>query len=112
MIKKSLGLVGLFILLVFSVGAGFAVIKDLHNSPESIVKVGESITVPEGAEVKSAVSVGGAVTVFGHVVDDVVAVGGPIFLKDSATVGGDVVAIGGKVMREPGAIAKGDIVEV
>ena len=112
MIKKSLGLIVAIIFLIFAVGAGFAVIKGLNNSPESVVKVGESITIPEGAEVKSAVSVGGSVTVYGHVIDDVVAVGGPIYLKDSASVGGDAVTIGGKIMREAGAITKGDIVEV
>lgn len=112
MTRKVMGV--LLVLTIFSlvVSAGFALIKGLERSKQSIIKIGESITVPEGAEIKSAVTVGGSVTVYGQVLDDVVAVGGAIYLKDSAIVGGDIVAIGGKVMREPGAIVKGDIVEV
>ncbi|MGB9612831.1 MAG: hypothetical protein ACPL4K_01460 [Candidatus Margulisiibacteriota bacterium] len=107
--------VSIFLILVFItlvVSAGFAVIKGLERGKQSLIKIGESITIPEGAQVKSVVAVGGSITVYGEVLDDVVVVGGSIYLKDSAIVGGDVVAVGGKVMKEPGAIAKGDIVEV
>lgn len=99
-------------LLVTVAAAGFAIVKGLEKSKQSLIKIGESITVPEGAEVKSVIVVGGSVTVYGQVLDDVVAVGGSIYLKDSAVVGGDSVAVGGKVMKEPGAIARGDVVEV
>ena len=112
MYKRILGPLLVVVILVFSVSACFAVIKGLEKSKQSLVKVGESVIVPEGAEVKSTVSVGGSVTVYGTVLEDVVAVGGSVFLKDSAQVGGDIVAVGGKVMKEPGAITKGDIIEV
>jgi len=106
----SLGLV--LVLILFVVSAGFAVIKGLEKGKQSLIKVGESITIPEGAEIRSAVAIGGSVTVYGQVLEDVVAVGGSVYLKDSAVVGGDVVAVGGKIMKEPGAITKGDLVEV
>lgn len=112
MSKKMLGSLLVLALLVSAVTAGFAVIKGLEGGKQSLIKIGESITIPEGAEVKTAVSVGGSITVYGQVLEDVVAVGGSVFLKDSAMVGGDVVVIGGKIMKEPGAITKGDIVEV
>lgn len=112
MLKKFFAPLMVLLLLVLVAASGFAVIKGLEKEIQSLVKVGESITVPEGAEVKSAVSVGGSVTVYGQVDKDVVAVGGSVYLKDSAMVGGDVVAVGGKIMREPGAIVKGDTVEV
>lgn len=113
MLKKvvvSLLAVGL---LAFAVSTGFAIVKGLEETKQSsLVKVGESVTVPQGAEIKSVVVVGGSVTVYGQVIEDVVAVGGSVFLKDSAVIGGDVVAVGGKVMKEAGAIARGDTVEV
>lgn len=112
MLKKVLVTLLVLVLVFFAVFAGFAIIKGLEKGKQSLVKIGESITIPEGAEIRSAVSVGGSITVYGQVLEDVVAVGGSVFLKDSAVVGGDVVAVGGKVMKEPGAITKGDIVEV
>lgn len=112
MLRKVFGSLLVIVLLVFAVSAGFAVVKGIEKDKQAVVRVGESITIPEGAEVKSAVCVGGSITVYGRVIDDVVSVGGSVFLKDSAVVGGDVVAVGGKVLKEPGAISKGDVVEV
>ncbi|MCU0641070.1 MAG: hypothetical protein MUC35_03155 [Candidatus Margulisbacteria bacterium] len=112
MLRKIFGSLLVIFLLVTFAATAFALVKGLENDKQSIVRVGDSVVVPQGAEVKSAVSVGGSVTVYGKVAEDVVSVGGSVFLKDTATVGGDVVSVGGKVMKEPGAISKGDIVEV
>ena len=112
MLKKILGSLLVLVFLVFAVSAGYAVIKGFEGSTQSLVKVGESVTVPEGAEVRAVVAVGGSVTIYGHVVEDVVSVGGSVFLKDTAVVGGDVVSVGGKVIKEPGAVTKGEVVEV
>ncbi|MDD4178478.1 MAG: hypothetical protein PHH14_00295 [Candidatus Margulisbacteria bacterium] len=101
----------ILLLVVFGVSA-FALVKGLSKDKQAMVKVGESVTIPEGAEVKSVVCVGGSVTIYGTIDEDVVCVGGSIFLKDSAIVEGAAVSVGGKVMKEPGAITKGDIVEV
>lgn len=109
MLKKILALV---LVLLFSVSAGHAVMKGFESSKQSLVKVGDNAVVPEGAEVRSVVSVGGSVTVFGKVAEDVVAVGGSVFLKDNSSVGGDVVSVGGKVIKEPAAVTKGEVVEV
>jgi len=112
MLKKVFSSLLVVILLSCFAATAFAIVKGLEKDQQSIVRVGNSVIVPEGAEVRSAVSVGGSVTVYGKVIEDVVSVGGSVFLKDTATVGGDVVSVGGKVMKEPGAINRGDIVEV
>jgi hypothetical protein len=112
MLKKIFGPLLIAILLTLAATSSLAVVKGLVSVRESIVRVGENIVIPQGASVKSVVSVGGSVTVYGQVAEDVVAIGGSVFLKDTALVGGDTVAVGGRIMREPGALAKGEIVEV
>ena len=112
MMKKIFGSLLAATLLILAATSSLAFVKGLESGRESIVKVGESIVIPQGADVKSAVSVGGSVTVYGQVEEDVVAVGGSVYLKDTASVGGDTVSVGGRIMREPGAIAKGEITEV
>ncbi|MBN3033492.1 MAG: hypothetical protein JW873_05290 [Candidatus Saganbacteria bacterium] len=112
MLKRAFGCLLAALLLVFVSSAAFAVVKGLESGQGSIVKIGENITVPQGADVKSVVAVGGSVTVLGEVKEDVVAVGGSVYLKDTALVAGDAVSIGGKVVREPGAVARGEVIEV
>ncbi len=109
MLKKILGCL---LVTILAATASLAVVKGLEKGRQSVVKIGESITIPQGADVKDVVSVGGSVTVYGQVQGDVVSVGGSVYLKDTAEVGGDAVSVGGKIMREPGAIARGEIVEV
>ena len=105
MLKKSFGSLLIAALLVLAAHSSLAVVKGLESGRASIVKVGENIIVPQGADVKSVVAVGGSVTVYGQVEEDVVAVGGSIYLKDTA-------AVGGQVVRDPDASAKGEVVEV
>jgi hypothetical protein len=112
MLKKIFGSLLIATFLILAATASLAVVKGLVSGRESIVKVGESIVIPQGADVKSVVAIGGSITVYGQVEEDVVAVGGSVFLKDTATVAGDTVSVGGKIMREPGAIAGGEIIEV
>jgi hypothetical protein len=111
------------VLLLFAVSTGFAVIKGLDKvsspslpsikiNPQELVKVGEEVVIPEAAEVKSVVSIGGPVVVYGEVKEDIVAIGNSIYLKENASVGGDVVSVGGKVDKEPRAAIGGEIVEV
>ena len=110
MSKKILVLLLAILLLT----PAYAALKGLDTAvkEESIVRVGENVVVPQGAEVKSAVSVGGSVTISGKVQEDVVAIGGDVTLQDGATVGGDVVTVGGLVHKNPVAVIKGNIVEV
>jgi hypothetical protein len=113
MLKKIFGSLLIFIFLVLVGSASsFAVVKGLESGKRSVIKVGESVTIPQGADVRSVVAVGGSITVLGQVREDVVAVGGSVFLKESASVGGDTVSIGGKVIKEVGATTGGDINEI
>ena len=95
-------------ILLFSSSSAFAAEESKH----SIVKFGESIEVPSGTEVDSAVAIGGSVTVYGNVREDVVAIGGSVYLKNQAMVGGDAVSIGGAVEKSPRAIVKGEVTEL
>lgn len=110
MTKKIVALFLLSLLVLPS----FAALKGLDTAvkEESLVRVGETVIVPQGAEVKSAVAVGGSVIISGKVQEDVVAIGGDVTLQDGATVGGDVVTVGGLVHKNPVAVIKGNIVEV
>jgi len=105
--------IAILFLLLLLVSPCFAALKGLESTKEEgLVKVGENIDVPEGAEVKAAVAVGGNVNVAGTVKEDVVAVGGNVTLQKTASVGGNVVAVGGKVEKMSGAKVTGDITEV
>jgi hypothetical protein len=77
-----------------------------------IVKIGANVGVPYGTTAKSVVSIGGSVSIAGEVIEDVVSIGGNVWLKPSARVHGDVSAIGGIVRKEPGAKVAGEITEV
>ncbi|OGB89814.1 hypothetical protein A2625_05110 [candidate division WOR-1 bacterium RIFCSPHIGHO2_01_FULL_53_15] len=112
MLKKIVGPLLVIFVLVFSAASCLAVVIGLEGSKQSVIKVGESVTIPLGADVRSVVAVGGSITVLGQVREDVVAVGGSVFLKESASVGGDTVSIGGKVIKEVGAATGGDITEI
>ena len=105
----------LFLCLFVLTFSAFALIPD--NTPiasakvdDGMVKIGGNVNVAEKQVTQQAVSVGGNVIVAGKVKEDAVAVGGDVYLKDSAVVNGDVVSIGGKVVKERGAIVKGKTV--
>ena len=77
----------------------------LRTDEESdVVRTGESIVI--GAEQTvggDVVSIGGSVTVSGHVRGDAVAIGGDVTVKDGGRVDGDAVSIGGRVNRDEGS---------
>lgn len=79
---------------------------------EKIVRLGEDIIVEPGVEVDGVVSIGGSVRVYGHVDNDVVSIGGNVFLGEQSVVRGDVISVGGPVVREPGAQVRGRITSV
>ena len=84
--------------------------RDRDNDPgKEIVKIGEDITIEAGEQVLRAVAVGGNVTVDGAVEDDVVAIGGSVFLGPRSLVGGDVVSIGGSIVKQEGAEVRGNL---
>jgi hypothetical protein len=112
MIKRICGLLLAVVFLISAGSMSFGIVKGFMSKQQELVKLGENVEVPAGAEVKTVVVIGGSATIYGNVVQDVVAVGGSVYLKDSAVVGGDVVSVGGKIVRDPLAAVKGDQTEV
>lgn len=86
--------------------------SSLHAESREIIKFGKDIVVKEGEKVSNAVAIGGDVTVYGDVDDEVVAIGGSVYLGPDAYVRGDVVSIGGDINKEIGAKIRGDLVEI
>lgn len=76
-----------------------------------LVRMGEDIRIPSDQLVEGVVvAFGGNITVEGHVLDDVVSLGGDIYVEPGAVIEGNTVAIGGRVHRKPGAtVLDGDI---
>jgi hypothetical protein len=99
-------------LLICGASASLAALEGIEGRYPSIVRIGENVVVLRGATVKTAVSVGGDVTVLGKVLEDAVAIGGSVDLADTAMVGGNVVSIGGEVITAPGAIVQGETTNV
>jgi hypothetical protein len=71
--------------------------------------IGRTVVVEEGANVDSAVSIGGDIRIYGHVRKDVTALGGSVFLAAFSRVDGDVTVFGGQVMHQGGAMVGGKI---
>jgi len=79
------------------------------QSGNSYIAFGNDVTVDENSQADRAVSVGGSVSVLGHVRGDAVSVGGSVYLGPDSRVDGNVVAIGGTVEREPGSQVGGEV---
>lgn len=70
------------------------------------------VVIAEDQTVDEAVSMGGPLTILGHVEGDAVAFGGPIKLGPKSVVDGDVVSFGGPIDRDPGAVVHGDSISM
>ncbi len=78
-----------------------------------IVRFGENIRIRRDKRIRgSVVAIGGSIVIEGHVVGDVVSVGGNVELEPGATVTGDAVAVGGSLDLNAGCIVRGDAVSV
>lgn len=69
----------------------------------SAIGLGRDAFVDQDAEVDYAVSLGGNVSVDGHVLKSVVAVGGSVYLGPRSVVEGHVISVGGMVVEYEGA---------
>jgi hypothetical protein len=79
---------------------------------------GNLVVFGGSVELESGSTVDGDVVVFGGIVDadgtitgNVVGIGGPVNLGESAVVEGDVVSVGAPIKRSPGAIVEGEVVD-
>lgn len=87
-------------------------IAPLQAGNQSIVKIGNDVTIETDMRVDDAVAVGGSVYVDGVVDGDAVAVGGSVHLSEEAVVHGDVVTVGGSIDQAEGAMIYGSTVDV
>ena len=76
------------------------------------VEFGKSLTVGVDETYKTAVAIGGDNTVYGHIFQDAVSVGGNLVIKSGSVVEGSAVSVGGSVVIEPGASVEDDAVSV
>jgi hypothetical protein len=71
----------------------------VEDAPEQeIVSIGKNIEIKKSA--KSVLTLGGDVTIEGHIDGDVATLGGNIIQKEKASIGGHVFAIGGTYKAE------------
>ena len=78
--------------------------RRIHAGDNDVVQVGHDIVIDRGEHVLGhVIAMGGNVTVRGTVEDDVVAMGGDVYVEDGALVRGDVVSLGGQVHKAKGA---------
>jgi hypothetical protein len=78
----------------------------------SMISIGSNVVIEEGVEVDRAVSIGGSVSIYGHVKKEAISVGGSVYLGPVSIVDGDVVSIGGSVVKQEGARVGGKVTVV
>ncbi len=101
-------MVGLFVIII---GMVF-MCSPVRATEDTVVRLGSDIVIEPGVEVQGIVSLGGSVRVYGQVREDVIAVGGSVFLGEDAIIFGNVVSVGGPVVKQPGAQVHGKITSV
>ncbi len=72
------------------------------------VQIGQSISVSADEQVGDVVSIGGSISIAGHVHGEAVAIGGDVTLLPGAVLEHDATALGGQVNVAPGAALNGD----
>ncbi|MBN1614405.1 MAG: hypothetical protein JW950_08070 [Deltaproteobacteria bacterium] len=77
-----------------------------------LFRIGQDVSVDEGATVSHVVAVSGQVTVRGFVEHHIVVLGGSVVLIPTAVVGGNVLALGGRIVEGKGANVKGSMTEI
>lgn len=87
--------------------------RKIHAGDNDVVQVGHDVVIERGEHVLGhVIAMGGNVTVKGVVEDDVVAMGGDVYVEDGAVVRGDAVSLGGQVHKAKTASVLGSNVTV
>jgi hypothetical protein len=87
--------------------------RRIHAGDNDVVQVGHDVVIERGEHVLGhVIAMGGNVTVKGVVEDDVVAMGGDVYVEDGAIVRGDAVSLGGQVHKSKSATVLGSNVTV
>ena len=102
---RRIAVILLAVLIFLPISAAFA-------KGEHVVKIGEDIEISKNMLVSDAIAIGGNITVYGKVEDNVVAVGGSVILKGGSYVGRQVVVVGGDLQRDPSAEIGGETTRI
>ena len=87
--------------------------RRIHAGDNDVVQVGHDVVIERGEHVLGhVIAMGGNVTIKGVVEDDVVAMGGDVYVEDGAMVRGDAVSLGGQVHKSKSATVLGSNVTV
>ena len=79
---------------------------------QDIIKVNKDIEISKDMSIDDVVAIGGNITVYGKVQNNVIAVGGSVILKPNSYVGDQVVVVGGELAKDPSAEIGGKITQV
>lgn len=90
----------------------FALPSQAFAKAQDIVKINTNVDVSRETTAGEVVVIGGDVTVFGTVANNLVVIGGSADLKRSAKIGGQIVVVGGDLKKEDGAEIAGRITQV
>ncbi len=99
-----------FVAIMLIITIAFAANVEAENA--TIFKIGEDLTVEEGARINHVVAINGQITVSGTVEGNVIAIGNSIVLTRKAVVRGNVFTFGGVIVRGKGAEVQGTITEI
>lgn len=91
--------------LVFLGGQAFAKGQD-------IIKFNTDIEIAKDMDMNDVVAIGGNITVYGRVENNLVAVGGSVTLKPKSYIGGEVVIVGGELVKDPSVEIKGKVTQI
>ena len=95
--RKNIIILGILCISLFMALPAFAKVGD-------IIKMNTDIQIDKDMVAGDVVAIGGDVTVFGRVENNIVAIGGSVILKPRASVGGHLVVVGGDIIKDPTAI--------
>ncbi len=102
---KRLSVLIIMASLVFCALPAFAKTSD-------IIRFNTDVEVPKNTIVTDVVVIGGNITVYGAVENNVVAVGGSVILKERSSVGKEIVIVGGSLIKDPMAEVGGKVTQV
>lgn len=100
--------------LVVAVFAVVAVVTacSIALASDDIIKAKRDVLISKDMVVNDVVVIHGSVTSYGKAEGSIVAVGGSVYLKENASVGGDVVAVGGQIVMDPSVSIKGKTTQI
>ncbi len=100
----------IFIAILAMLFTAFAAGAQAENI--TIFKIGEDVTIEEGARANHVLTINGQITIAGTVEGNVVALGDSVVLARRAVVKGNVVTLGGIVVTGKGAEVQGSVTEI